>query len=84
MDDKNKKWGGARNGAGAKKKEQSQSLVERLKPYDDSAFKALSTAIVDQKDWAIKLFFQYRYGLPKQIVDENPNADKEIIIKRVD
>ena len=78
-----KKRGGARKGAGAKKKEQSQSLVERLKPYDNSAFSALAYAIDEGKDWAVKLFFQYRYGIPKQIVDENPNSDNEIHIKIV-
>jgi hypothetical protein len=75
------KNGGARAGAGRKRKEEEKSLIEKLKPYENAALFALANAIEDGKDWAVKLFFQYRYGIPKQIVDQNPNSDNEIHIK---
>jgi hypothetical protein len=83
MEVKKHNKGGARVGAGRKKKDEEKSLIENLKPYDNAALSALANAIRAEKDWAIKLFFQYRYGIPKQIADEKPNSDNEIIIKEV-
>jgi hypothetical protein len=35
----------------------------------------LTDAITEGKDWAVKLFFQYNYGMPKQVVDQNTNLN---------
>ena len=73
MDLNKENRGGKRNGSGRKTKDQEQTLIERLKPYEDSAFIALENAITENKDWAVKLFFQYRFGMPKQVLDNNVN-----------
>lgn len=66
-----KKLGGAREGAGRKSKAEEQSLIEKLTPLEPIAFKALTDALKDGKDWAVKLFFQYNFGMPKQVIDQN-------------
>lgn len=66
-----KKRGGYREGAGRKSKAEEQSLVEKLSPLEPKAFEALVAALEDHKDWAVKLFFQYQYGMPKQVIDQN-------------
>lgn len=63
--------GGARVGAGRKTKAEEQSLIEKLTPLEPIAFKALTDALNDGKDWAVKLFFQYNFGMPKQVIDQN-------------
>jgi hypothetical protein len=65
-----KKRGGPRLNSGRKSKEEEQHIVETLKPYDELALMKLSEAIEQGKDWAIKLFYNYRYGMPKQIIDQ--------------
>ena len=63
--------GGAREGAGRKSKAEEQSLIEKLTPLEPKAFEALTEALNDKKDWAVKLFFNYMFGMPKQTVDNN-------------
>ena len=70
MNMKQDKRGGSRDGAGRKSKAEEQKLIEKLSPLEPLAFKALTDAIKDGKDWAVKLFFNYQYGMPKQIVDQ--------------
>lgn len=70
--------GGARQGAGRKSKAQEQGLIEKLTPLEPLAFKALKEAVSDGKDWAVKLFFQYKFGMPKQIVTQtNINIEEK-------
>lgn len=63
------KSGGRRRGAGRKTKAEEQTLIENLTPYEDRAHAVLFEAINRGEPWAIKLFFAYRYGKPKQIQD---------------
>jgi len=77
------KRGGARDGAGRKSKAEEQSLIEKLTPLEPIAFEALTNALNDGKDWAVKLFFQYNFGMPKQTIDnkvEVSNFDLKDII----
>lgn len=68
--------GGAREGAGRKSKAEEQGLIEKLTPLAPKAFEALESAINEKKDWAIKLFFEYTYGKPKQMIEQkNINVD---------
>jgi hypothetical protein len=68
--------GGSREGSGRKSKAEEQSLIEKLSPLEPTAFKALTEALNDGKDWAVKLFFQYNFGMPKQFIDQrNLNID---------
>jgi len=73
------KRGGVREGAGRKSKAEEQSLIEKLTPLEPIAFEALTNALNDGKDWAVKLFFQYNFGMPKQTIDnkvEVSNTEK--------
>jgi phenylalanyl-tRNA synthetase alpha subunit len=65
------KKGGARIGAGRKSKAEEQSLIEKLTPLETKAFEALTSALRAEKDWAVKLYFQYKFGMPKQVIDQN-------------
>ena len=77
MEDKRKFNGGNKN-AGRKSKAEEQQLIEKLSPLEPKAFAALTTAIEEGKDWAVKLFFNYQYGMPKQmVVQENINYKEE-------
>lgn len=67
--------GGAREGAGRKSKAAEQGLIEKLTPLEPIAFKALTDALNDGKDWAVKLFFNYTFGMPKQIIDQKTTHD---------
>jgi hypothetical protein len=68
--------GGAREGSGRKSKAEEQSLIEKLSPLEPIAFEALTNALNEGKDWAVKLFFQYNFGMPKQVIDQrNINID---------
>lgn len=68
--------GGAREGSGRKSKAEERSLIEKLSPLEPIAFQALTNALNDGKDWAVKLFFQYNFGMPKQVIDQtNINLD---------
>jgi hypothetical protein len=86
--DNRKNNGGHKTNGGRKSKAEEQSLIEKLSPLHDKAFEALETALNDGKDWAVKLYFQYSYGMPKQmVVQENINyKEKELSeaeIKRI-
>jgi len=61
--------GGKRKGSGRKSKSEESALIEKLTPLEESAYKALKNAISDDEGWAIKLFFEYMYGKPKQSTD---------------
>jgi len=74
--DARKNNGGRRNGAGRKPKVKEQQLIEMLSPYDDAAIKKLSAAVKRGESWAIKLFFEYRFGKPKQQVDITSAGEK--------
>lgn len=62
--------GGKRLGAGRKPKADEQTLAEMLSPFEISAHEALKVGLESGKDWAVKLFFQYKYGMPKQVIDQ--------------
>ena len=68
--DKRKNNGGHNNG-GRKSKAEEQKLIEKLTPLADDGYKALKNALKDEQGWAVKLFFEYMYGKPKQVIDQN-------------
>lgn len=63
--------GGRRPGQGRPKKSDEQALIERLSPMEDIAHKKLEAALKKGEPWAIKMYFEYRYGKPKQTTDAN-------------
>jgi hypothetical protein len=74
MDKRKQNKGTLGNNGGRKPKAEEQKLIEKLSPLEPLAFDALTKAIKEGKDWAVKLFFNYQYGMPKQIVDQNNNV----------
>lgn len=76
--DKEEKRGGAREGAGRKPKADELKLIEKLDNIIDSedAIKSLKELIKDKNIIAIKLYFEYRFGKPKEVVENiNRNYD---------
>ena len=72
MADGRKNNGGTKgNNGGRPPKADEQKLIERLSPLADSGYKALKKAIEADQGWAVKLFFEYMYGKPKQVIDQN-------------
>jgi hypothetical protein len=61
--------GGKRPGAGRKPKDTERALIERLAPYEDQAIEKLIDAMDAGEAWALKLFFEYRWGKPTQRTD---------------
>ena len=70
MSDGRRNNGGNKN-AGRKPKAEEQKLIEKLTPLESSAYKALKNALKDDQGWAIKLFFEYMYGEPKQQTEQH-------------
>lgn len=67
--------GGKRTGAGRKSKSEEQELIEKLSPLEPDAFKSLKNAIKEEQSWAVKLYFEYMYGKPKQVTDITTNGN---------
>lgn len=75
---KEEKRGGAREGAGRKSKADELKLIERLDNVisSDDALDALKDLIKDRNFNAIKLYFEYRFGKPKEVIENiNRNYD---------
>lgn len=68
MPDGRKNNGGHKT-AGRKPKADEQKLIERLSPLQDKAYKALENAIQEEQHWAVKMWFEYMYGKPKEKVE---------------
>ena len=73
MDGRRNNKGTKGNKGGRKPKADEQELIERLSPLEDKGFKALQDGLDDGQSWAVKLFLEYRYGKPKQQI-ENTNT----------
>ncbi len=79
------KHGGRREGSGRKSKAEEQNLCEKLSPLEDKVFKQLDNAIGNGESWAIKMYFEYMYGRPRdkkdivvEQVESTPMTDEEI------
>lgn len=55
--------------AGRKPKADEHALIEKLTPYENEAHKQLKKAVEKGEQWAVKLYFEYRYGKPSQQLD---------------
>jgi len=72
--DKRKNNGGHSNG-GRKPKAEEQKLIEKLTPLVGKAYKALENGLNQDQSWAVRLYFEYMYGKPKQSVDVTTNGE---------
>jgi len=72
--------GGKREGAGRKPKAEKMKLLERMDAIleDDEALKLLAEKVREGSLPAIKLWLAYRYGRPKDYVEEVDREDIEL------
>lgn len=75
--DKRKNNGGARANSGRLKKDDVVSLVESMDAIavPDSIWKALYNKAKEGDTNAIKTWLQYRYGMPKQTIDQTTSLN---------
>ena len=79
MSDNRKDNGGARKGAGRPAKADEQQLIEKLTPLQAEGHKALKNGLKEGHSWAVKLFFEYMYGKPKQQIEQtNLNYNQDL------
>ena len=70
--------GGIRKGQGRKPKADELKFLEKLDKHidQDEAIKSLKALIKDGNFHAIKMYFEYRFGKPKDVVENiNMNYD---------
>ena len=80
MDKRKENKGTIGNNGGRKSKAEEQQLIEKLTPLESTAHEKLKESIELGKDWAIKMFFEYMYGKPKQMIEQkNINYDAGIL-----
>jgi hypothetical protein len=75
MEEKLHNRGGAREGAGRKPKADEIRLIESMDAIaaPESVWLALYGKVQDGDTQAIKTWLQYRFGMPKQTIDQNNN-----------
>jgi hypothetical protein len=72
--------GGKREGAGRKPKADEIALIEKLSPMDEVAFTELQKGVMAGDFQFIKLYMEYRFGKPKQVIDNNITMAEPVII----
>lgn len=72
--DGRKNNGGNKN-AGRKPKADEIKLIEQLSPLDNIALQKLSEGLESGSFHHLKLFYEYRYGKPKQMIDVTTNGN---------
>lgn len=63
------KRGGARPGAGRKRRMEEHEIIEKLTPMADIAFKVLRDKVAEGDMKAIQIFMNYFIGLPTQKIE---------------
>jgi hypothetical protein len=69
------KNGGARPGAGRKRRLEEHEIMQRLSPLHDIAIQALSAGLEKHDMKAVDIYFRYAYGLPTQRVESKIEAN---------
>ena len=64
--------------SGRKNKSDEIAMIERLSPLDEIAFEQLTKGIEAGDFNYIKLFFNYRFGKPKQIQEITVNSEQPL------
>jgi len=72
-----KQHGGKRDNSGRLKKDDVISLIETMDAIavPETVWKMLYSKVLDSDVNAIKTWLQYRYGMPKQVIDQNSNVN---------
>ena len=74
------KHGGKRDGSGRKPKIEEIELIEKLKPLEPLAFKALEQGLKDQDFRFVQLYYNYYAGKPRETKDITINEDQPLFI----
>ena len=69
MDKRKNNKGTKGNKGGRPSKAEEQKLIEKLTPLEPIALNALEKGIIDDQSWAVKMYFEYMYGKPKETKD---------------
>lgn len=69
---------GNKLGKGRPSKSDEQNLVEKLSPFEPLAFSALESGLKEKQNWAVKLYFEYVYGKPRETRDLNIVSEQPI------
>ena len=56
--------GGKRPNSGRKPKDEEQKAIELLKDHDEVWAERLKSAVSEGKNWALKLYAEYRFSKP--------------------
>lgn len=83
MDGRKHNKGTVGNKGGRPSKTDEQVLIERLTPMSDEAHRQLQLAVTAGEQWAIKLWFEYFYGKPKQSLDIQGEQKQIIVINEI-
>lgn len=85
MGDKRKNNGGARIGAGRRPKADELKFLERLDNVidKDDAIEKLKEFIIEGNFNALKLYLEYRFGKPKETIDNNIYLNEKFDIKDI-
>ena len=80
MKEDGRKNNGGNKNAGRKPKIDEIKLIETMDAIavPDTVWKMLYAKVLDSDVNAIKLWLSYRYGMPKQVIDQNINIEKPI------
>lgn len=72
-----KQHGGKRDNSGRLKKDDIISLIETMDAIavPETVWQMLYAKVLDSDVNAIKTWLQYRYGMPKQVIDQNSNVN---------
>lgn len=69
IEERKSKKGGARPGAGRPKRMDEQAIIEKLKPMEEAAFKALHAKVMEGDIKAIQIYLNYYVGMPTQRIE---------------
>lgn len=64
--------------SGRPKKEIEIAMIEKLTPLDDRAFKELKLGLERGDFKYLRLYFRYRWGMPKQLQDITINQEQPL------
>lgn len=78
MDGRKNNRGTKGNKGGRPSKAEEQKLIESLTPMKQEAHAVLHRAIKEGEQWAVKLWFEYFYGKPKQRVEMTANVSPNL------
>lgn len=78
MDGRKNNRGTKGNKGGRKSKAEEQKLIEELTPMKADAQRVLFEAIRQGEQWAVKMWFEYYYGKPKQRVEMSAAVTSEL------